>query len=119
SSPLTYSTFLRCDRFASACSSKVDLPMPGSPPINTTPPATSPPPSTRSHSSMPVPQRGTSSASISTRLSTGALRANPACCVEKRLPVASTMVSTTVFHCSQAGHCPLHLLLTPPHSVQV
>ena len=58
---------------ASACSSRVDLPMPGSPPISTTPPATRPPPSTRSNSSMPVPKRGTSIASMSASDSTGAV----------------------------------------------
>jgi hypothetical protein len=35
---------------ASACNTRVDLPMPGSPPISTTEPRTSPPPSTRSSS---------------------------------------------------------------------
>ncbi|MNT08702.1 hypothetical protein D3C72_1434520 [compost metagenome] len=71
SSPLTYSTRLWCDMFASACSSSVDLPMPGSPPISTTAPATRPPPSTRSNSSRPVGWRGVSRASISDRLRTG------------------------------------------------
>src|SRR5690606_18383813 len=120
SSPLTYSTFLSLERFASACSSSVDLPIPGSPPINTTPPATRPPPSTRSNSSMPVPKRGTSIASMSARLNTGAVCASPCRCPEKRLlPPASTTVSTSVFHAPHAGHCPVHLGAIPPHSVQV
>ena len=66
SSPVTYSTEVVSDRDASACSSSVDLPMPGSPPISTTAPATRPPPSTRSNSSRPVGWRGVSRASIST-----------------------------------------------------
>ncbi len=65
-----------CDRVSSACSSSVDLPMPGSPPISTTPPATMPPPSTRSSSSMPVGWRSTSVASISESVVTGCAAAS-------------------------------------------
>ena len=43
-----------------ACSSSVDLPMPGSPPTSTTAPSTRPPPSTRSNSPMPVDTRASS-----------------------------------------------------------
>ena len=51
SSPVTYSAGARAaQRAPSICSSSVDLPMPGSPPISTTEPWTSPPPSTRSSS---------------------------------------------------------------------
>ncbi|CFW44741.1 Uncharacterised protein [Bordetella pertussis] len=71
SSPVTYNTLVVADSEASACSSSVDLPMPGSPPISTTAPATSPPPSTRSNSSSPVGWRGVSRASISDKLRTG------------------------------------------------
>jgi hypothetical protein len=39
---------------AAACSSSVDLPMPGSPPTSSAEPGTSPPPHTRSSSAMPV-----------------------------------------------------------------
>ena len=39
------------------CNKMVDLPMPGSPPINTTEPVTKPPPKTRSNSAMPVAKR--------------------------------------------------------------
>ena len=42
----------RCNA-SSACSSKVDLPMPGSPPMSTTAPSTTPPPSTG-----PIPLTG-------------------------------------------------------------
>ena len=40
-----------------SCKSRVDLPIPGSPPIRIAEPATSPPPVTRSNSSMPVTRR--------------------------------------------------------------
>ena len=43
---------------APACSSSVDLPMPGSPPTSTTEAGTSPPPSTRSNSAIVVGTRG-------------------------------------------------------------
>ena len=71
SSPVTYSVAMppRC-KPSMACSSKVDFPMPGSPPISTTPPATSPPPSTRSSSSCPVGVRATSCASMSASVAT-------------------------------------------------
>ena len=42
---------------AQTCSSNVDLPMPGSPPIRRAEPRTSPPPVTRSNSAMPVLRR--------------------------------------------------------------
>ena len=51
--------------FAAACSSSVDLPMPGSPPSSTSDPGTTPPPSTRSNSPMPVERRVLSRISIS------------------------------------------------------
>ena len=44
----------------STCSTRVDLPMPGSPPIRMAEPATMPPPQTRSNSSLPLRQRGSS-----------------------------------------------------------
>ena len=42
-----------------ACSSRVDLPMPGSPASSTAPPATMPPPSTRSRAGSPLGKRTT------------------------------------------------------------
>ena len=44
----------RAPMAAAACSSSVDLPMPGSPPAELTEPETSPPPNTRSSSLMPL-----------------------------------------------------------------
>ena len=76
SSPVTYSTFICLDSASTACSSSVDLPMPGSPPISTTPPVTMPPPSTRSSSSSEVGVRSKSRASISDSVATGWLRAS-------------------------------------------
>ena len=60
-------------RLCMACSSSVDLPMPGSPPISTTPPSTMPPPSTRSSSSCPVGVRSVSTASMSPSVVTSAV----------------------------------------------
>jgi len=93
---------------AIACSSKVDLPMPGSPPSNTTPPDTSPPPRTRSNSSIPVGVRALSwvSTLASVRTALGA----PASAWKRDDGVAA-IVSTSVFHTTQFGHCPCHLLL--------
>jgi hypothetical protein len=70
---------------------------------------------------MPVPKRGTSSASMSCSDSTGAVCASDWCwACEKRLaPAVSITVSTIVFHCWQDEHWPVHLLLMPPHSLQV
>ena len=117
SSPLTYRTFLWVDRCASACSSSVDLPIPGSPPINTTPPLTKPPPSTRSNSAMPVGVRGTSTASTSASVCT---RLVVASALKRFFPLAiSATLSTSVFQAEQCGHWPCHLGTCPPHSVQL
>jgi hypothetical protein len=118
SSPVTYRVFcpLRCSE-SSACSSRVDLPMPGSPPISTTPPSTMPPPSTRSSSSWPVGVRAMSTASMSPRVTTSAVLASEA----KRFlagVVLSGIDSISVFQALQLGHLPSHLGLVPPQSEQ-
>ena len=122
SSPVTYKVFqpLRC-KPSIACNSKVDLPMPGSPPIKTTPPWTMPPPKTRSSSSWPVGVRGTSDASMSDKVATSAAGTNAAIPAYRFLtgPPDSTAPSMRVFHALQLGHLPSHLGLVPPHSVQV
>ena len=65
SSPDTYKTFLFFDdSMPHTCNITVDLPIPGSPPINTTEPFTIPPPSTWSSSLMPVLKRTCSIPSI-------------------------------------------------------
>ena len=118
SSPVTYSTEVVSDRDASACSSSVDLPMPGSPPISTTAPATRPPPSTRSNSSRPVGWRGVSRASISDRLRTGLLLASGAYRWAAADGADDSTVSSSVFQALQCGHLPCHFAVVPPHSAQ-
>ena len=118
SSPVTYKVLLpwRCSE-SSACSSSVDLPIPGSPPISTTPPSTMPPPSTRSSSSWPVGLRSTSLASMSASTATSAVALSAA----KRFlvsPCCGAIPSTRLFHAPQAGHLPNHLGLVPPQSEQ-
>ena len=119
SSPVTYRVFLpaRC-RESSACNSSVDLPIPGSPPINTTPPSTIPPPNTRSSSSCPVGVRSISDASISDNTATSAVLASDA----KRFLAGASLWATdsmSVFQALQCGHLPNHLGEVPPHSLQV
>ncbi len=58
SSPETYKIFIPIwPKFSAICSSKVDLPIPGSPPTRTSEPLTSPPPKTTFNSAMPVLKR--------------------------------------------------------------
>ena len=57
SSPLTYKVVFVALTAASACNIRVDLPMPGSPPIRTTEPSTKPPPRVLSSSVKPVDKR--------------------------------------------------------------
>ena len=54
---------------AAAWRSRVDLPIPGSPPISVADPSTKPPPSARSNSAMPVGMRSGSDTSASSALS--------------------------------------------------
>ena len=53
---------------STVCSTRVDFPMPGSPPIKTRDPCTRPPPSTRFSSASWRSMRGSSSATISWRV---------------------------------------------------
>ena len=111
SSPETYST-RRPDRArrAAACSSSVDLPMPGSPPTRTAEDGTKPPPSTRSSSSMPIAARGGGSAlparptNVTLRLAV--LAAGPG--------RATTASSSIVFHSPQVSQRPAHFKVTAP-----
>jgi hypothetical protein len=107
------------DSASSACSSSVDLPMPGSPPISTTPPSTMPPPSTRSSSSCrwgcarhvgwPRCPPAWPPAGFGQRLEAVLCPAG----------AGSATDSISVFQAPQAGHLPSHFGLVPPHSVQV
>ena len=64
---------------------------------------------------MPVGERGfvTASTLASERTTLPA----PASAWKREAGLAA-IVSTSVFHALQCGHCPCHLLVWPPHSVQ-
>src|SRR5437879_663878 len=115
SSPLTYRTASDAASFASACSSSVDLPIPGSPPISTTPPSTSPPPSTRSSSSIPVKRRR-GSAAVTSPIATAL--AAPVAVARRRAAPPSERVSISAFKAPQCGHWPCHLTAEPPQALQ-
>ncbi len=121
SSPVTYSAGKLADIFASACNSRVDLPMPGSPPTSTTAPSTSPPPSTRSNSPMPVLTRASSlwRTSLSAVIfGASALPAQPLRRVAGGPAAASSAIWVSVFQALHSPHCPCHLLNSAPHSLQ-
>ncbi len=118
SSPVTYSALRSAAIAACDCSSSVDLPMPGSPPINTTEPGTRPPPSTRSSSLNPELKRGVSPVRTAPRRTTSA-DAEPVQ-PPRREPgrAVSPADSASAFQAPQSGHCPDHLGWLPPHSPQ-
>ncbi len=102
---------MRCPARASrlvACVSKVDLPMPGSPPTSSTEPRTKPPPVTRSSSVMPEDRRGASWV-FPDRLSNANVRPLRLERIDTgTLPVASS--SASVFHSPQDSHLPCQRL---------
>jgi hypothetical protein len=101
------------DRLLAGCSIKVDLPIPGSPPIKVTDPATNPPPSTRSSSADPVEMRGCSAeASAASEVGRSTRLERLAAVV--RDPADRTSV-TNVFHSPHPAHCPCHLAEGVPH----
>src|SRR5512133_934264 len=88
-------------------SARVDLPIPGSPPMRITEPLTSPPPSTLLSSAVCVSSRGWLFVSTSCSL-TGTpppLKNGPS---ETAL-VLMIASSEKVFHCPHDGHLPIHL----------
>ena len=91
------------------CSTRVDFPIPGSPPSKTSEPGTRPPPNTRFNSSSCISMRGSSPPVISLRM-TGLLLigSNPE---RGRVPATGLRItsSTYVFHSPQEGHLPIHL----------
>src|SRR5581483_5054247 len=92
----------------------VDLPMPGSPPSNSTEPRTKPPPVTRSSSAMPEGVRGASWVSP-VRLSSA--NARPLRFGRRLLGTAAVPAafsSTSVFHSPQASHLPCQRLYAAP-----
>jgi hypothetical protein len=114
SSPETYSAGPRLASWASACRTSVDLPMPGSPPINTTDPGTTPPPSTRSSSPMPLEQR--SSRAGATAVIGSGCRAAPPPRAARAPALGSTASrsSTSVFHSWQSGQRPSQRVCCAP-----
>ncbi len=108
---------------AQTCSSRVDLPMPGSPPINSAEPGTKPPPVTRSNSLLPLTKRG-AACDLPFR---PVKRSDEAPMPPARVPPLpasepgrgfSTSSSTRVFQSLQASHLPDHLLETAPQDWQ-
>ena len=103
---------------ASACSSRVDLPTPGSPPSTVTDPATSPPPSTRSSSGSPVGTGSVASptaSAIGMGTDRGASEGNPP---TERADSDATGSSDSVPEDSHAEHHPVHFGASAPHSEQ-
>jgi len=117
SSPDTYRHFLPAlDRIDKTWSMRVDLPIPGSPPMRMREPSTIPPPRTRSNSATPVRIRRdsvTSTESIGTGFAAKAGRPFPA------LPGAATtgFSSTRQSQSPHSGHWPIHLGLCPPQDL--
>src|SRR6266481_10067824 len=97
-----------------ACVSKVDLPMPGSPPTKSTEPRTKPPPVTRSSSVIPDDSRGASWL-LPVRLSSLNTRPLRLERTETGIAVAPVVSSSaSVFHSPQASHLPCQRLYAAP-----
>ena len=114
SSPEIYTT--RPPFLASAAQAwinKVDLPMPGSPPINATEPGTNPPPATRSSSATPVAIRASARAAPVRSSSAKARPARPLRAMAAPMP-ALTASSTIVFHSPHDSHLPCQRCVTAP-----
>ncbi|CRG02782.1 Uncharacterised protein [Streptococcus pneumoniae] len=103
---MIYRTFLDCESEAQICSSNVDLPIPGSPPINTNDPLTIPPPSTRLNSLDSVRTRGVDSFLILSNVCTfPAVSLDLTPCLGL---AAFSTISSIWFHAPQLGHFPIH-----------
>ena len=118
SSPDTYRTLVSVStRFLHISSSRVDLPIPGSPPTSTSEPFTMPPP--RTLSSSPILVRIRDSSDEDTFFILVALGLSD---TDTVLPdvfdFTVTFSSTNVFHDLQPGHCPSQRLDSYPHSLQ-
>src|SRR4051794_15487719 len=97
-----------------ACVKSVDLPMPGSPPTNSTEPLTKPPPMTRSSSTMPDERRG---ASLLLPVSDSSANVRPLRRerIETGIEVAPVVSSAaSVFHSPQDSHLPCQRLYAAP-----
>ncbi len=110
SSPVTSRARRSREIAASAISSSVDFPTPGSPPTRTSEAGTSPPPSTRSSSGTPVGIRSASSTSTSARRSSGLASACPF--------AAGAACSASVPKLAQLGQRPSQRPVEYPHSEQ-
>jgi len=111
---------VRPGQAASACSSSVLLPTPGSPPRSVTEPGTSPPPSTRSSSGIPVERGDPWETSTSPMRWAGlaASSATPAASDEMSLAGSSTS-STKVFQAPHDVQRPAHFGNDAPQSEQL
>ncbi|MNH17498.1 hypothetical protein D3C79_771720 [compost metagenome] len=119
SSPVTYNAGMRVAMAHRVCNRMVDLPIPGSPPINTTEPSTRPPPNTLSNSALAVVKRGISSTLTSARvLICACCPAQPVRPLGAAAAPLSSTVSTRVFQAPHSPHCPAHFGKVAPHSVQ-
>src|SRR5690625_2147204 len=122
SSPVTYRLPCFSAMASWACSNRVDLPMPGSPPSSTTDPGTSPPPSTRSSSLSPDESLDAAdSAGTSARLVT-LVEAVPVQLLRPAGPRAAAGLDTfssSVFQALQSMHWPAHLGELAPHSLHI
>src|SRR3954447_15673563 len=97
-----------------ACVSKVDLPIPGSPPTNSTEPRTKPPPVTRSSSAMPDDSRGASWLLPVSESSANVLPLRLER-IETGIEVAPVVSSSlSVFHSPQDSHLPCQRLYAAP-----
>src|SRR6266571_363498 len=97
-----------------ACVSRVDLPMPGSPPTNSTEPRTKPPPVTRSSSVKPEGRRG-ASLLLPVRVSSANSRPLRLERIETGIVVAPVKSSSaSVFHSPQDSHLPCQRLYAAP-----
>ncbi len=102
---------------AAACKSRVDLPMPGSPPTRIAEAGTMPPPRTRSSSPMPESARGSGGSSVASapraiRLPRAAPSERPAG------PSARPASSTMEFQAPQASQRPAHFEWVAPQALQ-
>src|ERR1700693_6083463 len=96
------------------CVSRVDLPMPGSPPTSSTEPRTKPPPVTRSSSAIPDGRRGASTL-LPVRVSSANSRPLRRERIETGIEVAPVVSSSaSVFHSPQDSHLPCQRLYAAP-----
>ena len=105
SSPLIYTACApELASLAAVCSSSVDFPIPGSPPMRIALPGTMPPPSARSNSAMPETRRFNGGVLASSASNTTARPPVERSCLLENTVAGTSSVS--VFHSPQSTHCP-------------